>query len=148
MSTGHSMDIRPCKKCKRIANISHIALKIDEIWYCRCEDLTGNPVRYCSTERREDPRNSTIESHVKFVMHAMSDELTTRAVSRGVDVYELYTYGTQVVVYGVQTAFFFMDEPVSLREVWFQDIQEQHKRYVAVGQCIVTNDSLLVCSCT
>ena len=41
-----------------------------------------------------------------------------------------------------------MDESISLREVWFQDVYENHIRYVAIGPCMVTETNLLVCTCT
>ena len=63
-------------------------------------------MNYFNKERREDPGNVTVESHVRFVMEPLSDELTMRTVSRSVDVYELYVYGTQTVVFGIQPVFF------------------------------------------
>ena len=103
----------PCKKCVKLVKAANIAVKIDGIWYFKCEDLTGNPVNYFNKERREDPGNVTVETHVRFVMEPLSDELTMRTVSRSVDVYELYVYGTQTVVFGIQPVFFFMDESIS-----------------------------------
>ena len=148
MSTGQIMQRCPCRKCKRLTNTTGVAVKIDDIWYFKCDDMTGNPVIYHNRERREDPGNIRIESHVRYVMERLTDELEPRLVSRPVTVYELFIHNTSEIVYGIQPVFFYMDECLSLREVWFTDIGDSTKRYVAVGPCMVTDSCILVCTCT
>ena len=85
MSTGQIMQRCPCRKCKRLTNSTGVAVKIDDIWYFKCEDMTGNPVRYNNSKRREDPDNIRIESHVRYVMERLTDELEPpRAVSQSI----------------------------------------------------------------